>query len=254
MSTLYNLEKKFKFLVEDKIVNLFGHKKLEDLISRKLASAMYDQIQNLESGTIQAPNFFLVTTSPTNALELRNNSGFLHNLKIAIESIGQEAGFTYLSNIIITIRADRAFKGDEIQVIASFFRDEEDETRGIQINTNDFQKEEQKRLSSYLILEGINTIPLELQVTNLGRRPANQVVINDPRISRDHAQIREINGRFKIFDLNSKGGTYINDLQIKQDLLESGDVISLAGYSIIFIQDSIDIKNEVDETAPLNTD
>ena len=254
MSTLFNLEKKFKLLVEDKIVNLFIHKKLEDLISRKLASAMYDQIQSLESGKIHAPNFFLVTTSPANALEIRNNTYFLHNLATALDSIGQEAGFTYLSKIIISTHADKTFKGDEVKVIASFFKDKEDETRGIQIKSNNIQKEEQKRLLSCLILEDNNSIPLELQVTNLGRRPANQVVLNDPRISRDHAQIREINGRYKIFDLNSKGGTFINDLQIKQNLLESGDVISLAGYSIIFIQDSMAIKNEIDETAPLNTD
>ena len=253
MGTLYNLEKKFKTLVEDKIVNLFVHKKLEDQISRKLASAMYDQLRSEESGMIHAPNIFLVTTSPTNDLELRNNPDFLHNLAIALERIGHEAGFTYPSKIIISCHANETFTDDRVNVIASSFRDKEDETQGIQIKSNNLKNEKQKHLSSYLILEGYNSIPLGLQVTNLGRSAENQIVLNDPRISREHAQIREIDGRFKIFDLNSKGGTFINHLQINEKLLESGDVISLAGYSIIFIKNFMTIKNEIDETAPLSS-
>jgi pSer/pThr/pTyr-binding forkhead associated (FHA) protein len=74
-------------------------------------------------------------------------------------------------------------------------------------------------------------------VINIGRRLDNHVVIDDPRISRNHAQIREIKGRFVIFDLNSTGGTYVNGDRINQSVLYPGDVISLAGVTLIFGQD-----------------
>ncbi|MFC2064738.1 FhaA domain-containing protein [Chloroflexota bacterium] len=250
MNTLLRLEQKIESLVEEKILNLLVHKKLEDQISKGLAFAMVDQIQSLESGTIHAPNFYLITVSPTNALELRKNTDFLDNLTIALESIGSEAGFTYVSKIIISVNVDSAYKDDQVQVIASFFRDTEDETRSFKVTSGNSQKEEQNESTSYLILEGNKTVPLEHQVINLGRRPTNQIVIDNPKISRDHAQIREIDGRYKIFDLNSKGGTLINGIQIRQKFLKSGDVISLAGYSLIFIQDSKVNIDENDDTVP----
>jgi pSer/pThr/pTyr-binding forkhead associated (FHA) protein len=76
------------------------------------------------------------------------------------------------------------------------------------------------------------------RVVNIGRRLGNHIVIDDPRVSRSHAQIRALRGRYVLFDLNSTGGTFINGQRIKQHSLKPGDVISLAGYTIIYGEDS----------------
>jgi pSer/pThr/pTyr-binding forkhead associated (FHA) protein len=75
-------------------------------------------------------------------------------------------------------------------------------------------------------------------VINIGRRPDNQLVVDDPRVSRVHSQLRAIKGRFVIFDLDSTGGTYVNSQRINQYTLYPGDVISLAGYPLVYGQDS----------------
>jgi hypothetical protein len=250
MNTLYNIEKKFKSLVEDKIVNIFSHTKYEDLISRKLASAMYEQVQTLENGTIQAPNFFLLITSPEIGSEIRKNENFLKDIAKGLGVIGQEAGFTYLSRILISNHEDNTMKKNNVKVIASLFKDREDETQGLKINSENKLGEKQGHVPSYLIIEGKFTVTLEGRVVNLGRRPENQIVLEDLRVSRDHAQIREINGKYKIFDLNSKGGTFINERQISQSFLKSGDVISLAGSTMIFIQEEIEERDETEDTIP----
>ena len=64
------------------------------------------------------------------------------------------------------------------------------------------------------------------------------MVIKDQRISRLHAQIRLVNGKFIIFDLDSSGGTMVNNQKIHQATLHSGDVISLAGVPLIFGQET----------------
>jgi pSer/pThr/pTyr-binding forkhead associated (FHA) protein len=84
------------------------------------------------------------------------------------------------------------------------------------------------------LVEGIKVIPLPWTVTNIGRRVENEVVIEDPRVSRYHAQLRLIDNRYILFDLNSTGGTYVNGRRIEQSVIYSGDTISLAGVELIF--------------------
>jgi pSer/pThr/pTyr-binding forkhead associated (FHA) protein len=65
----------------------------------------------------------------------------------------------------------------------------------------------------------------------------NHIVLDDPRVSRNHAQLRIIKDQFTLFDLNSSGGTFVNGQRTNQSVLHPGDVISLAGVSLIFGQD-----------------
>jgi pSer/pThr/pTyr-binding forkhead associated (FHA) protein len=74
-------------------------------------------------------------------------------------------------------------------------------------------------------------------VVNIGRRPDNHLVIDDARISRLHAQLRLVRGRYMLFDLESTGGTFINGERIRQHTLRPGDVISLAGVPLVYGQD-----------------
>jgi len=63
-------------------------------------------------------------------------------------------------------------------------------------------------------------------------------VIDDGRISRLHAQLRAVRGRYVIFDLDSRGGTWVNGQRVRQQALAPGDVISLAGVPLVFSQDA----------------
>lgn len=91
----------------------------------------------------------------------------------------------------------------------------------------------------FLIFQGVKAIPLNQRVTSIGRGHDNTVVIDDPRISRRHLEIRVVQESFVVFDLNSTGGTYINGQRINQGLLYPGDLISLAGVNLVFMHDSL---------------
>ena len=108
--------------------------------------------------------------------------------------------------------------------------------------------------NAFLIIEGVKVHPLHEAVVNIGRRLENQLVIDDPRVSRNHAQLRAIKGRFVLFDLNSTGGTFVNGQRTSQTVLYPGDVISLAGVALIFGQDNPPPRPDLAATSPLNPD
>lgn len=92
--------------------------------------------------------------------------------------------------------------------------------------------------NAFLIMAGTQAIPLNQPHVTIGRSHDNTVVLDDPRVSRRHLEIRVIRDHFVLFDLNSSGGTYVNGQRVNQGILYTGDVISLAGVSLVFMQDT----------------
>lgn len=95
-----------------------------------------------------------------------------------------------------------------------------------------------------LIFSDQREIKLSLPVTTIGRRNTNDIVIDDIRISRTHAQIRRTQKGWFVFDAGSTGGTFVNNERITRQLLNPGDVISLSGYQFIFSNDSSPLDSD----------
>jgi len=113
--------------------------------------------------------------------------------------------------------------------------------------------EEAPTRTAFLIVGGTKVFSLDHAVTNIGRRLDNHLIVEDPRVSRYHAQIRYVRGRFIIFDLNSTGGTFVNGQRTTQSVLYPGDVISLAGLPIVFGQDNPPPSAVTSDTTPVSS-
>lgn len=109
---------------------------------------------------------------------------------------------------------------------------------------NPAEKNEEKPIevaipqNAFLIMAGTQAIPLDKALITIGRSHDNTIVLDDPRVSRKHLEIRVVRDHFVLFDLNSSGGTYVNRQRVSQGILYSGDVVSLAGVTFVFSQDS----------------
>ncbi len=87
---------------------------------------------------------------------------------------------------------------------------------------------------AFLIVNGLSTFFIEQPVVNIGRDPSNQLRLDDPQISRCHAQLRFIQGHFIIFDLDSRSGTLVNGIPVSSRVLAAGDVIQLGCLPLVF--------------------
>ncbi|MCJ7432223.1 MAG: FHA domain-containing protein [Anaerolineales bacterium] len=90
----------------------------------------------------------------------------------------------------------------------------------------------------FLIMEGTKAIPLDKVLITFGRSHDNTIVVDDPRVSRHHVEIRVIRKQFVLFDLSSTGGTYVNGQRTSQIILYPGDLVSLAGVNFVFTLDT----------------
>ena len=78
------------------------------------------------------------------------------------------------------------------------------------------------------------TFALEQESLSIGRDPGNQLHIDDPALSRRHCMVIREGERFKVRDLDSLNGTYVNQARIKEQVLNHGDQIALGDTVLIF--------------------
>jgi serine/threonine protein kinase len=66
----------------------------------------------------------------------------------------------------------------------------------------------------------------------MGRHPETAYQLNDPRVSRNHCEVRCKGGKVTVIDNKSAGGTFVNSAKITQRVLQHGDLVQL-GESLL---------------------
>jgi hypothetical protein len=72
--------------------------------------------------------------------------------------------------------------------------------------------------------------------TKIGRLADNDIVLNDKRVSRHHAEVVQQSGRWMVRDTGSTNGTALNGKMIKEAALKPGDKVSLGGLEVVWEQ------------------
>ena len=81
----------------------------------------------------------------------------------------------------------------------------------------------------------IKEVQITKDKTTLGRRPYNDMVIDNLAVSGEHAVLQMVGNDVFIEDLNSTNGTYINGKAIKKQQLSNSDIIEIGKYKIKFL-------------------
>jgi pSer/pThr/pTyr-binding forkhead associated (FHA) protein len=83
----------------------------------------------------------------------------------------------------------------------------------------------------------IKEVQITKDKTTLGRRPYNDIVIDNLAVSGEHAVLQMVGADVFIEDLNSTNGTYINGKAIKKQLLAHNDTVEIGKYKIKYLVD-----------------
>lgn len=86
----------------------------------------------------------------------------------------------------------------------------------------------------------IKEVQLTKERTTLGRRPYNDIVIDNLAVSGEHAVIHmnEQENDVEVEDLGSTNGTYVNGKAVKRQALRNGDTVEVGKYKIRFLNDA----------------
>jgi FHA domain/FhaA, N-terminal domain len=236
MATLDEFESRLQSLLEVHLLKHLPGYKVEDGIAQQLATALHAHLKEA-AGETQAPNLYVIVAHPSTLTRWQAKPRLLKELANALYVAGKEAGFLFSIKPTVVITADDSLFPEDLRIVASFSEESVAQTQARSLGEMINPAEGTIPSNAFLIIGGSQVIPLSRSVTNIGRRLTNHVVLDDPRVSRTHAQLRLVKDHFVLFDLNSNGGTFVNGHRTNQSVLHPGDVISLAGVSLIFGQD-----------------
>src|SRR2546421_2213157 len=80
----------------------------------------------------------------------------------------------------------------------------------------------------------IRPIPLGAPQISLGRHPNNPVVLNHPQVSAYHARLQQVQGDYRIVDVGSTNGVYVNALRVTNQLLKPGDEVRIGPFKLTY--------------------
>lgn len=201
MLRIDQLEAIIQKLVEDQLAGILPGLRLEDRVIQRLATAVRENIVQQKEDRAIAPNEFTLIVA-TDTSPMWKEQSTIDALKNIITTASRDVGLKFITQPTIHITTDDTFSVDEIKVVASHKLEPVGDTQGMQTPTGNEENQEADNIpeNAFLIVEGVKVHPLTESVVNIGRRLENQLVIDDPRVSRNHAQLRAIKGRFVLFD------------------------------------------------------
>jgi FhaA, N-terminal domain/FHA domain len=248
MSVLRNLESKLAGLVEGTFSRAFKSEVRPVEIARKLAREMDEHtVQSLSR--VYAPNEYAVWLSPQDRAQFegyedelaRELSGYLleHARRERIDLVTQPQ---------ITFKTDERLRLGEFGIQARLVRppahEEEHPSQGDEGHTmvysvsdrvsEPLREPDHRRGTARLRAEG-RTIVVGPAGAVLGRSRDADVVLDDPNVSRHHAEVRPSGGSWIVNDLGSTNGIKLNGRRIRgPESLKPGDEIELGTSRVTF--------------------
>ena len=248
-TTLSQVEAQLQRLVEGSLNRLFPAEWKNNRLAAHLLEAMRDNLlpaEEGEDGPLIAPDLYTVLLPTRQAGERTANRQLSASLAKSLVEATQGSEIHFRQTPVVRMVGDTNLKVGQVRVTAQFQSNLADETQSF---LPQFLSDAVAIpfINAFLIYDRTEVFPIEATVVTLGRQWDADLIFDDPRVSRLHAQIRMVDGRFVVFDLGSTGGTFVNGQRIQQRVLFRGDVLSLAGVELIFGQDEL----EEDETRPM---
>lgn len=248
------LENWIEQLVEEPFVRLFSGRLLPHTVARHIARALEDGERVGADGMPEAPGRYRVALHPEDLAALtRHHPDFDLRLAEALETLTKRIAFRLTEPPIIYLQADAGLPLHAVRITpADRLPRTEERTRDFDLAPATlFAPDEADCVRAYLVIQGQRTFDLIAPMVTVGRALDNDLIIEDPGISRYHAQLRRRYGRYILQDMGSSSGTLVNGFPIQEIVLRPGDLISLSDAELLYAEDAPGRRGRGGGTQPL---
>jgi hypothetical protein len=213
---LQQFEERLERLVEGTLAKPFRSNLQPVEIGRRLTREM-DLHRRVGVRGLIAPNAFAVTLAPG---DVNRFSNFIDALSRELSDAAREharvESYTFVGPVEVEIFESDSLKTGRFTVTAEVHESED----------GGFLAE--------LVMPDGRRIALGAQPLVIGRLPECDVVLNDSNVSRRHAELRRSGDGVFLTDLGSTNGTRVNGTPVREQILASGDEVSVGSTKLIF--------------------
>lgn len=239
MKSLMRLESWIEQVVEEPFVRLFAGQLLSQDVARHLVRALEDGERIGADGTPEIPGRYRVALNPEDLQALQYHHPNLDTqLADALKTLAEKMKVRLMEPPAVLLESRAELPLHAVQItLANRFPASHEQTRDLDLEcVRQRLEEETASLQAYLIIQGEHTFDLTQSMVRIGRAFDNDLILENARVSRYHAQLRYRYGRYILQDLGSSGGTTVNGFAIQEIVLRPGDVISLSGADLIYAE------------------
>ena len=231
---LKSIEDKLRYLLEERLDRL-----VFPGVSSSLSYTLIDLIQKkideqVDEETIQMPDLILLKVSPDRWDAWQESLPLFEEVSQALAESWTESGYGFKTNPVIQLLQSPDLVGNKLEVNIAYTPDEITSKQTLLQKITRKTSSDSIPKEACLIVNDQEPILLSKPIIKIGRRSSSDIFLEDPMVSRDHIQLRADNGRFILFDLDSKGGTLVNGYPAHNVALKPGDVIRIGNTSLIY--------------------
>jgi pSer/pThr/pTyr-binding forkhead associated (FHA) protein len=241
--------------------------------SRKSADSIYQQLaqeiigvaRHDDEGQAYAPDQYTLSVHPSSSKDMSvDRVDFQTRLALELQLVLEKQGFILARQPHVTLSTDPTMKDDEVRLIAWHSSDPLGLTDSGEYTQPEIKAPDIPR-GAFVVVQGKRHFKLEQPVVRIGRRPENDLVLDDKHVSRSHAMLHAVDGRYVLRDLGSTAGTRLNHNLVKEAIVDPGDIITIATVELIYGEDrtgppeetppytpKIDPKDQIDKDTPLD--
>lgn len=252
---LTQFEASIERLVENVFASFFGRRLRAQDLALALARAVNDHARTAPDSDARriAPDHFRIMLNPqVHAYLSQNDPKIGQKLSQHIVTLATQSHYRLAHIPVVEFDTDASLEKGRFRVEASHSDRSDNSTVGMQSVTVP-AVETDTAVSAYLLVNSERVVNLTEAVINIGRHRQNDIILDDAFVSRHHLQLRRRAGRYVLFDVHSQTGTTVNDVQIKEHRLQSGDLIRLGRSHLIYMENQPSDDNKLPQTDPLES-
>ncbi|CAN5184054.1 DUF3662 and FHA domain-containing protein [soil metagenome] len=238
-------------LIEGWTARLFRAKLQPVQLAKRLIRAM-ESHQTISLSKTFVPNSYVVSLSPGDFAQFEQYRRSLErDLAEALLGAARDRGFTLLAFPSVEIERDDEMAPADVRVSCALVDASGEEVEPgsarlgpveaghtMVLDREALLREAARAPRAFLeVGRERRRVPLGPEPCSIGRDPQNDVVLDDRRVSRKHAEIRLRLGRYTLYDLQSTNGTFANGRRIAEVVLSDGDRVTVGGNELILRQE-----------------